>query len=490
MRSEAEQAGSNEDLAWSFRKEAQCAFLENHLESARENAFSAAKYARLSKNAKEEAEAYNSLGIIFGQKGALKQAVEYFKKSYALHESSGTENGATVLNNIGRIYELMAEYDRALEYFQAALSDLREHRAEPNLEGTMLGNIGRALSDLGRRDEAVSVLRESISVFERNELEVPRVHALAKLADAISAPPFESSQEEKDQAEALYREAIETNTARSEQSWTHELYGKLGSLLAVEGRYEEAKPLLEAAIEGILEEHTSVEVEGEWRSRYSEVLEHSGDLRGALREKRLAYAALDRNYRSKLENRLHEALSVVELRRLESEYVDLAFKARHDPLTALLNRGAFTARLHEEMLRARRYNRNLALVMLDIDHFKAVNDTIGHIGADQVLIGTAQLLVTQTRSSDTVARYGGEEIAIILPETAPEQAYAFCEKLRVRIQTMDWSSLGITTPVTSSMGISNLQPDDTMEEMLERADAMLYRAKAAGRNTVVLEDPA
>ena len=485
IQSRARRSGADNELAWLFRKEAQCDFLENRLDSARENALRAAQLAQKCGDQSEQADAYNSLGIIFGQKGELKQAVEYLKYSYEFHESAETGRGATALNNIGRIYEIMDEYERALEYFQNALSSLRKYQNNPHLEGTMLGNIGVALSSLNRHDEAFTVLHESIAVFEQHELDVPRAHALAKLADALVARDGTPGSDEAGQAEALYRDAIETNTARTEQSWNEELHGKLGSLLTSGGRYEEAKALLEVAIEGIVRERTTTESEAEWRSRYSEVLEHTGDLSEALRQQRLAYDALQRNYQHKLENRLHEALAVVELRRLEQENVDLAHKAEHDPLTALYNRRAFEARLREEIARARRYERPLALAMLDLDRFKMVNDTIGHIGGDQVLIATAQLIAGRSRTSDIVARYGGEEIAIIMPETDSEQAYNYCETLRRRIQTMNWAALGVTTAITASIGISGMRPDDSLEDLLERADSMLYRAKESGRNTVV-----
>ena len=490
FRRNAEENGRQTDLAWSYRKEAQCDFLENRLEPAIEHAFTAAEYARQSKDAGEQANAYNALGILYGQKGELKQAVEHLKHSYQLHTEAGTGRGATVLNNIGQIYELMDEYQRALEYFQHALSSVRERQDTPHLLGTILGNVGRALTKLGQHEEAISALQESIATFERYGFEVPRAHALAKFADALVAREDGPESDSKAEAEALYREAIQTNTAGNEQSWHEELQGSLGSLLVSEGRYEEAKPLLEAAIEGVRAQRISAESEADWRSRYSEVLERSGDLSGALEQQRLANRALRDNYRQKLENRLHEALAVVELRRLETENVDLAHKAQHDPLTALYNRRAFTSRLHEEIARARRYGRDLSLVMLDLDHFKAVNDTIGHIGGDQVLIGTAELLSSRSRKSDTVARYGGEELAIIMPETTPEKAYAFCEKLRSSIEGMNWSAFGINASITASMGISGMRQDDSFETLLERADAMLYRAKDAGRNTVMVDEPA
>ena len=123
---------------------------------------------------------------------------------------------------------------------------------------------------------------------------------------------------------------------------------------------------------------------------------------------------------------------------------------------------------------------------LDIDHFKKVNDEFGHPVGDQVLVRTAKLLSSCVRESDTVARWGGEEFAVIAPMTTEEGAVSLAEKLR---SIMAATHLGPKEAVTASFGVAELGPDDTVETLLQRADAALYRAKQSGRNQVCRAGP-
>jgi two-component system, cell cycle response regulator len=166
--------------------------------------------------------------------------------------------------------------------------------------------------------------------------------------------------------------------------------------------------------------------------------------------------------------------------------------AHTDPLTQVLNRRALTLRLTSELDRARRYSSVLALLMIDLDHFKRVNDSYGHITGDDALREVAALLQHTVRSVDVVARYGGEEFVIILPETAEPGAVAFAERIRERIEAQFFAMVG--TPgsggaglrLTASIGVASFPSPrvDSAEDLLVQADAALYRAKSEGRNLV------
>ena len=159
----------------------------------------------------------------------------------------------------------------------------------------------------------------------------------------------------------------------------------------------------------------------------------------------------------------------------------MARRADTDALTGVLNRAGFNEVMVREVGRARRYQQALSVAILDIDHFKRVNDEFGHPAGDQVLVRTAKLLSSSVRDSDTVARWGGEEFAVIAPTTPEEGAARLAEKLR---SFMEATHLGPKEPVTASFGVAQLRPDDTVETLLQRADAALYRAKQSGRNRV------
>jgi two-component system cell cycle response regulator len=161
--------------------------------------------------------------------------------------------------------------------------------------------------------------------------------------------------------------------------------------------------------------------------------------------------------------------------------------ATTDPLTRILNRRALLDRLTAEVDRARRFDSGLCLLLLDVDHFKSINDTAGHLAGDRVLRQIATLLEDAARKVDIVARYGGEEFVAILPETSAEGATTFAERLRERIAAHDFD-LGTGQPahLTVSIGIASFPSVRvaSTEDLFARADEALYRAKSGGRNQV------
>lgn len=162
-----------------------------------------------------------------------------------------------------------------------------------------------------------------------------------------------------------------------------------------------------------------------------------------------------------------------------------------DGLTGLYNRRYFEERLDEETRRAKRYNRPVSIMMLDIDFFKQYNDTMGHLKGDQVLIQVARTLQRYSRETDITARYGGEEFVMILPETDAQNAGRLAERIRKGIERSEFEGAKILPArrVTASVGVSCLAGDEIGRDMLDRADKALYKAKQAGKNRVYILDP-
>ncbi len=161
-----------------------------------------------------------------------------------------------------------------------------------------------------------------------------------------------------------------------------------------------------------------------------------------------------------------------------------------DPLTGLFNHREFFRHLREELLRARRYSHPLTLLMFDLDYFKQVNDSYGHLNGDSVLRGLAQLLRRQLRTSDILARYGGEEFAVLLPETDGRAAFELAGRIRQALSEVVFD-FGEVLPcqVTVSIGVAAFPGDAEREEALvSRADQALYAAKHAGRDRVCWRD--
>jgi diguanylate cyclase (GGDEF)-like protein len=161
----------------------------------------------------------------------------------------------------------------------------------------------------------------------------------------------------------------------------------------------------------------------------------------------------------------------------------LADEARTDALTGLLNRRGFDERASLELARARRENRSIAVVTLDVDYFKRINDEWGHEIGDRVLARTGELLAARTRDIDVAARFGGEEFVVLLPGCDSAEAEAFTERVRVALAEDD--SSGLPT-VRMSAGINAELAPASIETMLRRADSALYNAKRAGRDRTVI----
>ena len=156
-----------------------------------------------------------------------------------------------------------------------------------------------------------------------------------------------------------------------------------------------------------------------------------------------------------------------------------------DGLTQIFNKRYFSEALAREIARASRYRRELSLVMFDLDHFKDVNDTHGHLAGDAVLKTLSLTVKAKIRTEDIFARYGGEEFAIILPEIDGHNAHQFAEKVRRIVENTEFHFEATKIPVTISMGVATLDPEEpTAAAFIRRADERLYEAKSAGRNCV------
>lgn len=159
----------------------------------------------------------------------------------------------------------------------------------------------------------------------------------------------------------------------------------------------------------------------------------------------------------------------------------LRMLATTDFLTGCANRRHFMAALETEILRTQRSRRPLSLILLDIDHFKRINDLHGHATGDEVLVRVGQIVSSRLRGTDTLARYGGEEFAVLAPETDLAGAVTVAEKCRLALQGLHFDAAG---EVSASFGVATLGLNESEESLLKRVDIALYKAKAAGRNCV------
>ena len=159
-----------------------------------------------------------------------------------------------------------------------------------------------------------------------------------------------------------------------------------------------------------------------------------------------------------------------------------------DPLTGLFNRRHFMAELEKEFRRAQRYDTPLSFVMIDIDHFKKLNDTYGHQAGDDVLRELGALLRREIRDTDVPGRYGGEEFCVLLPQTPVDGAAEFAERFRRAVEGHVFPAQGRTLRITASLGVAWCPAEgvERAQDLIEKADGALYQAKREGRNRVVV----
>ena len=162
----------------------------------------------------------------------------------------------------------------------------------------------------------------------------------------------------------------------------------------------------------------------------------------------------------------------------------LSRQSREDSLTGLANRRCFDEHLQADVQRAERYGAPLSLVLLDLDHFKSINDSVGHAAGDEVLRTVAAIMKSQARATDLVARIGGEEFALVLPEQSVDGAYRAADLVRAAIAAHDFSAICPGQSVTLSAGVACWAKGETCDELQRRADQAMYQAKADGRNRV------
>lgn len=172
--------------------------------------------------------------------------------------------------------------------------------------------------------------------------------------------------------------------------------------------------------------------------------------------------------------------------RVERANRELEKLAATDRLTLLANRYRLDEALESELYRAKRYGAVFAVIMIDVDHFKQVNDAFGHLIGDKVLVDLAEVLRRHVRESDIVGRWGGEEFLILLPMCEVHAAFQMADKLRAEIERHAFSDQFPWGKQTCSFGVGVYEPGDTETTLIERVDAALYQAKHQGRNRVIV----
>jgi len=448
------------------------------------------------------ADLYDSIGWCHFCLGDYAEALDYLVRSLQVAEKIGDLSlQAYVLDHIGSVHASSGHPDVGLEMQERALAIHRDLEDRTG-EAFTLNNVAYTYMDLGQRGEAMAAAKAALRYAEEEQREYLQMWVLDTLADVyLRAGDANAAEECAKQALAL---------AITYHSQTDEATGMLalGKVACLRGRWDDALAAAESALGLIEQRGLSIECY-ECHSLLSDIQEHRGDFTAALEHYKcyheLKQAKINEETESRLANlrvtyQVETARKDAEIHRLRSLALErevaerrvaqaqLEAQASLDPLTGLFNRSHLPV-LAEELRLDGIPHRPVSLVMFDIDRFKRVNDTYGHLAGDSVLVSVARQLSANARESDMPCRYGGDEFLVLLVGMKAESARVAAERLRELVSAASVSYSDVEIHITISAGIATAESDEPAElqDLIERADRALYAAKQGGRDRVVLD---
>ena len=402
--------------------------------------------------------AVNTMGCFFERTGDPWQAERLLHEARTLAQTqSDSHPKFAALNNLAAVLigsfhmlrdavgseEASEPLRRALPFAREALT-ISLKSGDPFFRAFTLGNLGEILVNLGHADEADTTLTRAHDEALRGGFDAQRWRI------AVARGEWQLLQGQPQAAWDVLDSALQESSANNVRM-TH------------------------------LRLHHTLWRAGRELGRHADALAH---LQAYLQLERMRTVTQQRAQSELFVTRLEAEQMRVEAHRHRTLARELEADVRRDPLTGLGNRRELERRWPQLLAQAAADNTLLAVAMLDLDRFKQVNDARGHAVGDRVLVALAGLLRTHTRAADLVARMGGEEFLLALPDTSPERALEVCERLREQVAAYDWSALAPGLQVTISAGLACSPPGDR-DTLIETADAALYRAKSAGRNRVM-----
>jgi diguanylate cyclase (GGDEF)-like protein len=452
-----------------------------------------------------EPDALTWIGASLTQLSRYQEAFEKLHGALDRYKALGRESrSCRALNYVAIVHEELGDVDEAFHVYDEALA-AAEREGDPDMCGRILANIGEACVALGQYERGLDHLDRAIalltplgahSLLAWCHYAVARVHVARKLWD---------------QASETYEIALGLALKGGALRTHAEVLNGLGKLHASMGDYAAATRYLEQAL-GLCEEARVERELYRTNEALADVHERYGNHEAALRHfkafHRTRAAVYDEIARAKVSSlksefelektrQKHEiyqlrnvelASAYDELKRLHEEVSRQAELLQQisirDGLTGTFNRRFLDERLKEEVTRAARYMQPLSAALLDIDHFKSINDSLSHAIGDDVLQALATVVSQQLRDTDLLVRYGGEEFVVLLPLTTLENASKAAEKVRAAVEGHDWKSLHPDLRVTVSIGVAQMDDPEVPDSLIDAADRKLYEAKKAGRNRV------
>ena len=384
--------------------------------------------------------------------------------------------------------------DKLSDKLRASEQEAQLHRLSRELVGLLRGMDKNPAAVVMAESDSLPVNEVLMRLLER--LDIPT--ELAEDVEAVKAMLFDSlPADEMDKVIVAIAEIIAEMRSRmqNEKAEIEDFLKQLTTRLQeIDSSFQSnVETQRESFRDGVaLDDAVKVQVDGIEES--VQQAEELADLKNLVQQRMDTIRTHMQEFRSAEDGRLHQAEQQVaelteKLESVQGESAQLRQRlqdernlAMIDTLTSIPNRLAYNERLKQEFARWRRYGSPLTIAVWDIDKFKSVNDNYGHQAGDKVLTVIAQLLHKQIRETDFVARFGGEEFVLLLPETSAENSTVATEHIRKAVEATEFHFRGKRVPITISCGVSEFKQGDSPERVFERADKALYEAKNGGRN--------
>ncbi len=414
---------------------------------------------------------YN-IGTLLQDLGRHEEAISaYFSALEILQEFPNPVRHLEVNGNVAMSYTALGRYDEAVMLFQNVIKEAEQRNLKQHQVRNLV-NFGEAYTKMGRYHQALQILYQALQMIEVGVTPEGKIYCLLNIAEAQKC--LLDWQEALDSLEDAKKIALKLKIIPIQAQIAHAQY------LIYKSQHR-PKAALEAfeIYHKIHEQQRQHNVEQELR-----LFTLERDF-----EKTIAEAEMSRiknielsELLGKVQEANNEKAKLLEELGIKTQ--ELQILATRDALTGLYNRHYLEQVLAQELKLAKTGQYPLSVALIDLDNFKQVNDQFSHQIGDQVLAITGELMRNTIRSKDTAARYGGEELVLVLPKASLSQATTICERLRLTIEKYPWFEISPQLRVTASIGITSDTNLESHEKLLNLADLQMYQAKRLGKNQV------